>query len=147
MGGLDPKFLRESCEAVEPGENVSEILSDMWEYIDQTSKGKLVTVGMAANQFGYKKRIIIINTRTLRQVMINPEIVKRSKNRMKSEEQCRSFPGKKVSVMRNKQVTVEAIDENFEPIRFKMRGYDAAVVQHEIDHIDGITMLDRVRKW
>lgn len=94
-------------------------------------------VGLAANQVGYFIRLIIVRNI----VMINPEIVK-SKGNGLSLEGCLSFPNKQVTKYRATQLTVKWLDLNGIEQKEEIGGFDAFVVQHEIDHLQGITFLD-----
>lgn len=96
-------------------------------------------IGLAANQVGILERLIIVGVLEI----INPRITKTSSQTFTSVEGCLSVPGKRYKIKRHKIVTVEGFDRNWNPLKHKLRGLDAACVQHEIDHLDGITIADR----
>lgn len=100
-------------------------------------------VGLAANQVGLRARIIVINTASFKKAMFNPRIVKGSSQIVNSEEGCLSFEeGKPTAVLqRHKQVTVEWQNMHGSIKKQKFRGIDALVIQHEIDHLDGVTIF------
>lgn len=101
-------------------------------------------VGLAAPQIGISKRVAVMNTQRLpRIVMVNPRIAARYGEQFESEEGCLSLPGVTRKVLRWWDVLVEAHDENHRAWHQHFVAYDAAVVQHEIDHLDGILITDR----
>ena len=106
------------------------------------SGGYTEGIGLAANQIGLNKRVIVIDVNGLKQEFINPVITKTLGRKIISTEGCLSFPGKKVRVWRYPQIVVEGFDANWAPIKRKLKGLAACVVQHEIDHLDGITIND-----
>ncbi len=101
-------------------------------------------IGIAANQVGYDKRVIVIKPKNQEPfAMFNPEIVESSKSRV-DEEGCLSFPNLYIPVERPNQVTVKYLDKEQKECTIILNGYDAKCVQHEIDHLDGITFTKRV---
>lgn len=104
--------------------------------------------GLAANQVGIMMRVIVINTLERKPggylgAMINPEIVEYAGDVEQGNEGCLSFPGERADVTRSKTVKVRFYNiDGLEHIR-TFKGLTAVVVQHEIDHINGITMKDR----
>ena len=102
---------------------------------------------MAANQIGINKRICVINVKEPI-VLINPVIIDKSKEVFTFPEGCLSFPNKKVKTQRHVSISVEC--DNIESTLFFTAdsnsledALECACVQHEIDHLDGITMFDR----
>jgi len=128
------------CSSVEEGEELgAQLLKELTE-----SKGG---IGLAANQIGINKRVCVINVKEPI-VLINPKIVDRSKDEFIFPEGCLSFPDKKVRTSRNVSIKVEA--DNYEStLTFSAESkdindaFECVCVQHEIDHLDGITMFDR----
>jgi peptide deformylase len=104
-------------------------------------------IGLAAPQIGVSKRLIIGNcnqgAQQWRFALINPEIVKASDQTCTYEEGCLSVPKLRLKVQRPKQVTVKGINLRGEPTKIKARGLLAACLQHEIDHLNGITLANR----
>lgn len=132
----DELALRTVSKDVEAGEDINELLAYMWAVFDAKPKG----VGLAANQVNVCKRVFIIKTKGLRQVFINPVITKASKQTVKSEENCLSCPNITVTVVRHKQITVTGFDTDWKPIKRKLRGLESIVAQHEMYHLNGITL-------
>ena len=93
-------------------------------------------VGMAANMIGVKKRIIIVNMGLLNVVMYNPVIVKKEMV-YETEEACLSLDGVRKTT-RYTNIVVEFMDNKWKKKRQKYTGWIAQIIQHEIDHCDGI---------
>jgi len=94
-------------------------------------------VGMAANMIGVRKTILValIGNRYL--IMVNPKIISKSAQTYETEESCLSLNGQR-KTMRYKSVTVEFLDRNFKKKKQTFKGFEAQVIQHEIDHFSGI---------
>lgn len=95
-------------------------------------------VGMAANMIGINKRIIVVNTGVLNIVMFNPVIESRS-GRYETQEGCLSLSGLRPTV-RYQSISVSYMDSNWKKQKLKLTGWPAQIVQHEIDHCDGIVI-------
>ena len=93
-------------------------------------------VGMAANMIGYSKRMIIVQFGMLPIVMINPVITSK-RDAYSVMEGCLSLDGQR-ETKRYKQITVEYLDVNFKKVKQKYSGFVAQIIQHEVDHCDGI---------
>ncbi len=98
--------------------------------------------GLAATQIGATKRIIIVQDEEIQRVLINPEYTVKSVVRVKSFEGCLSFPGVRVSVARPECVDITYLDEDGFPHQWTPTGLSAVAVQHEMDHLDGVVMID-----
>ena len=138
--------LSQVCDEVPEDTNCTEIIATMLRVM-RTERG----IGISAPQIGEMLRIIVVEDL----IMINPRIVKRSSQMRWVEEACLSFPetcpkrnqrgqvirtGQTVRVHRHKKVKVEAFDPFWNPIVTKGRDWKGACIQHEIDHLDGITL-------
>lgn len=93
-------------------------------------------VGMAANMIGVSKNIIIFSVGPYQIVMFNPKITKKSKP-YKTEEGCLSLNGQRACT-RYEKITVEYQDESFKKQIQSYEGFVAQIIQHEIDHLNGI---------
>ena len=93
-------------------------------------------VGMAANMIGVKKRIIAVNMGMMNVAMFNPKIVKKS-GKYETEEGCLSLTGVR-KCSRYKEIEVEYQDMSFKKQHQKYSGWIAQIIQHEVDHCDGI---------
>ena len=104
-------------------------------------------IGLAANQIGINKRVCVINVKEPL-VLINPKIVEKSKEQFVFAEGCLSFPDSKLKTMRHQDIVVEA-DNHEGRLSFSANSkdindaFECVCVQHEIDHLDGITMFER----
>ena len=104
-------------------------------------------IGLAANQIGINKRVCVVNVKEPL-VLINPKIVEKSKEQFVFAEGCLSFPDSKVKTIRHESIVVEA-DNHKSKLSFSANSQDindafeCVCVQHEIDHLDGITMFER----
>lgn len=95
-------------------------------------------VGMAANMIGINKRIIVVNTGVMNIAMFNPVIESRS-GRYETQEGCLSLSGLRPTV-RYQSISVSYMDINWKKQKLKLTGWPAQIVQHEIDHCDGIVI-------
>ena len=102
--------------------------------------------GLAAPQIGVLSRIVVIEVtegKTL--VLINPEIIERSGERV-VEEGCLSVPGYRGMVKRSEKVTVKALNRRGRLVRIKGEGLLAQALEHELDHLDGVLFTDKVEQ-
>ena len=93
-------------------------------------------VGMAANMIGVKKRIIIVNIGIINLVMYNPVIVRKD-GPFETEEGCLSLDGVRKTT-RYQNIEVEYLDGSWKKHRQKYSGWTAQIIQHEVDHLNGI---------
>ena len=102
-------------------------------------------VGLAGNQVGVLQRIVIVQTDPDEApvALVNPQIVERSSETDVADEGCLSLQGVLVPVERSVLLTVEARDERGDDVRLRLEELAARVVQHELDHLDGVLILDR----
>ncbi|MDQ4030161.1 MAG: peptide deformylase [Actinomycetota bacterium] len=102
-------------------------------------------VGLAATQVGILQRIAVIQPANEEEprVLVNPEIVARGAGKETDDEGCLSLQGVLVPVERDLHVTVAAKDESGADLRLELEALTARVAQHELDHLDGILVLDR----
>jgi peptide deformylase len=105
-------------------------------------------VGLAATQLGILHRVLVYQAYADDpvSVLVNPEIEWRSDETELAEEGCLSLPGVHVEVERNTAIRVHARDAAGEEIEVDAEGLEARVIQHEIDHLDGVLVLDRISK-
>ncbi len=100
-------------------------------------------VGLAATQVGVLRRVFVFVEDGRDRVLVNPVITKRSQETETEEEGCLSLQGVLVPVERAAAITVEGADAAGEPQRLELELPAARVVQHELDHLDGVLILDR----
>lgn len=106
--------------------------------VDTLEANRNACVGMAANMIGVKKRIIAINDNGFTKLMINPTITAKS-SKFETEEGCLSLSGVRPTT-RYKNITVKYLDMNFKEHIEKFTGWTAQIIQHEVDHCDGIVI-------
>ena len=102
-------------------------------------------VGLAANQVGVLRRVFVIQPEDEPEprALVNPSIVERSEESGEDDEGCLSMQGVVVSVERPVRIRLEASDEEGKPVTLELEGLPARVAQHELDHLDGVLILDR----
>ena len=135
--------LKEKClpTTIKEGETIGIKL------LHELRNSKTPGIGLAANQIGINKRVCVINVKEPL-VLINPEIIERSEEVFSFPEGCLSFPDKKIKTERNVSIKVKASNYD-EILSFSADSknindaFECVCVQHEIDHLDGITMFDR----
>jgi peptide deformylase len=105
-------------------------------------------IGLAATQVGILHRVLVYRVESDSPVnaLINPELEWSSKDKEWAEEGCLSLPAVHVDVERPVHVRVRAQDEQGEEILVEASGLEARVIQHEMDHLDGVLILDRTTR-
>jgi peptide deformylase len=104
-------------------------------------------VGLAAPQVGELKRIITVFTKKGPKIFINPKILKKSKDTKNMEEGCLCFPNLFFDVKRPKSVEFEALDEEGNNVRINDDGFLARILQHEVEHLEGVLFIDKISVW
>lgn len=138
-----PTLRHRSKPIVRVDARLKELVGEMFEIMYE-SRG----VGLAANQVNLPIRLFIANPSGDKEegpelVFINPEI-NRAKGAVEAEEGCLSLPGINADVKRNKSLCVNAYDLNGNEINVEVSGFLGRIVQHEIDHLDGVLFIDRL---
>jgi peptide deformylase len=105
-------------------------------------------IGLAATQVGRLRRLLVyrVEGEGPIQALINPELQWASKDEEVFEEGCLSLRGVLVDVERPIHVRVTALDPNGDPIMVEASGLEARVIQHEMDHLDGVLIIDRAAR-
>ncbi len=136
----DEILRKQSREVEKVDDKIRELLDDMVETMH-----KYNGVGLAAVQVGILKRVIVIDLYDDKGPikLINPVIIK-EKGEQEVEEGCLSFPNKYAKMIRPKEVTVEALDENGKKIKIQGKDLLAQALAHEIDHLNGIVFIDKM---
>ena len=140
--------LKAVCAPLEPGTDLARSLAaDLRDTLDT-----VVGTGIAAPQIGELWRMVFVDPRRHAKyadsplpptVLVNPVIVERSGTRT-FREGCLSLPEFTGQTKRAKRIVVEALDLGGEPLRIAAEGFEAVLLQHEIDHLDGLLFVDRV---
>ncbi len=100
-------------------------------------------VGLAAPQVGESVRLCIVPMNNKFYALINPEITGKSEEKNVDEEGCLSLPGVYLQIERSNNITVTYTDTKGKKQERKLENFDARVVQHEVDHLDGILIVDK----
>jgi peptide deformylase len=101
-------------------------------------------VGLAATQVGVLRRLFVFDTEEEDvHAIVNPTIVERGDEAETEIEGCLSLQGVRIPVERPTRVVLEGKDPHGEDVRYELEGYGARVVQHELDHLDGVLIIDR----
>jgi len=139
------KVLKEKAEPVrEIGKDIQKLIDDMIETM-YAAPG----IGLAAPQVGVPKRLIVIDV-SLRDkekpplvVLINPEIIN-ADGEIESEEGCLSLPDYTTTVRRAERVVARGLDRKGKSIEIEGQGLLSRALQHEIDHVNGVLLIDRI---
>jgi peptide deformylase len=100
-------------------------------------------VGLAATQVGVLRRLFVFSDEGEDRVLVNPVITKRSSTAEVDDEGCLSLRDVLVPVERSCAVTIEGLDLNGEPVKLELELPSSRIVQHELDHLDGVLIIDR----
>ena len=138
------EVLAAEAETIKVTPELQEFIEDMIETMYESDG-----VGLAAPQVGESVRLVCVDQtgpklREDLRVYINPEIVERSEETVESEEGCLSCPELAVKVDRHERIKVKALDREGNEVCVDADGFLAIVLQHEIDHLDGVTLADRL---
>ena len=141
---IPDKRLKRKAQPVTDVEAVQGFIDDLLETMYDTEDG----IGLAATQVGSEHAILVIDLspdRDQPQVLINPEIVE-AEGDFVGEEGCLSIPGYRAKVARNEKVKVTALDRNGIPFEIETDTFLAIVLQHEMDHLNGVVFTDHLSK-
>ncbi|HEY7397987.1 MAG TPA: peptide deformylase [Gaiellaceae bacterium] len=135
----DPALRMQANEVAEVDDDVRRLVERMTSLMEDAQG-----VGLAATQVGVLRRIFVfVDGDEGPQAIVNPVFTERADESEPEEEGCLSLQGVKVPVERSVRVVLEGLDAAGAPVRHELEGYSARVVQHELDHLDGVLILDR----
>jgi peptide deformylase len=135
----DPVLRQVAAPVREITPEIKRIIADMTE-----TMWHQVGIGLAAPQVGLPHRILVMDDgKGGARALLNPAITDR-RGSVREEEGCLSIPGVFADVERSKWIHVTALDADGAPISFEAQGLQAKVIQHEIDHLDGMLFIDRL---
>jgi peptide deformylase len=149
----DPVLRRKTSRVTKIDAKIQQLIDDMFETM-YAAHG----VGLAANQVGVPLRLLVMGIPQVTEgaeeedgaakieeiALINPEFVKKGGER-EVPEGCLSIPGYRGTLKRAEWVKVKALDRNGREVRFKAEGLKAQALEHEIDHLDGVLYIDRMK--
>jgi peptide deformylase len=129
-------------------ENLDGKIAQLVEQMTHTLHNTYSAIGLAAPQVGESLRLSVIDLSMIenkddRIVLINPEILETGGNET-GDEGCLSFPGISLTINRAAKIFLKTFDMNGNEIRKEIDGFLARVIQHELDHLDGTLIIDRV---
>ena len=119
-----------------PASDCPEDRQTIRDLLDTLAANREACVGMAANMIGVRRRIIVVNAGFVDFIMVNPVITKKD-GPYETEEGCLSLTGVRPAT-RYQNIEVEYLDHNFNPMTRSFSGFLAQIIQHEIDHCEGI---------
>jgi peptide deformylase len=135
----DPVLRQVAAPVREITPEIKRIIADMTE-----TMWHQVGIGLAAPQVGLPYRILVMDDgKGGAQALLNPIVESRS-GTVREEEGCLSLPGIFGVVERSKTITVSAMDADGEPVSLEATGLKARIIQHELDHLDGVLFIDRL---
>lgn len=139
----DPRLREVAAPVAEVTDELRVLIDDMAETM-YSSNG----CGLAANQIGVDKRIFVVdcageNEPSQLMAFVNPEIVQTDGSQT-WEEGCLSFPGVSEEIKRAERVKVRALDRHGKPFELEADGLLAVAIQHELDHLNGVLMVDKL---
>ena len=135
----DPVLRLEAHEVADIDDDVRRLI-DRMTVLMRDAEG----VGLAATQVGVLRRVFVfVDGDDGPRAVVNPKVVERADETETDEEGCLSLQGVKVPVDRSVRIVLEGLDANGKPVHYELDGYAARVVQHELDHLDGVLIIDR----
>lgn len=142
----DPFLRRRMAPVAQFDDTVRRVIADMTETM-YAEPG----VGLAATQVGIDQRIIVYDvsgpdTPPQPQALVNPDIVLAEGEQLSENEGCLSVPDFRADVTRAWRVEVTGINRDGQSVRIDAEGFPAIVLQHEIDHLNGILFIDRISR-
>lgn len=147
----DPVLRRKAHKITTFDKDLQVLIDDMIETMREAPG-----VGLAAPQIGVSERLVVIeygsdedeNVPKKLFVLINPEIIEASEEKVEGIEACLSVPQLAGEVERHERLVVKALNRLGKPVKIKVKGWMARIFQHEIDHLEGVLFTDRAsRIW
>lgn len=138
----NPILEKKAKKVKEPNDHmIQELILDMLETMEKSNG-----IGLAAPQIGQSLQLSVMKLENKTYIIINPKIIWRSWKKSVAEEGCLSFPGQFIPVKRFTAVKVEAFDRKGRKIQIESNDFLARVLQHEIDHLNGVLYIKRKAK-
>ena len=136
----DPVLRMRANEVTEFDDDLRRLVERMTQLMHDASG-----VGLAGTQVGTLQRVFVFQPHAEEEAraIVNPRIVARSDETVPDSEGCLSLQGVSVPVERALRITLEGKDEQGEDVRLELEGHPARVAQHELDHLDGVLIIDR----
>jgi peptide deformylase len=134
----DPVLRQQAAEVAEVDDTIRKLIRDMRDTM-RDAPG----VGLAANQIGVLRRVIVWSFEDDEGALVNPRVVA-SEGAVEGDEACLSLPGLSYPVVRAERVRVEGLDRKGRFTELEAEGMTARILQHEIDHINGVLFIDHL---
>jgi len=134
----DPVLKTRALDIVKIGQDEKKLFEDMAQTM-YSAKG----VGLAATQVGVSKQMLVVDVGEGLLKLANPKIVNASCRKI-GEEGCLSFPDISVKISRPEKIVVEALNHEGRAVKIEAEGLSARALQHEMDHLAGIVIIDRI---
>jgi peptide deformylase len=136
-GADHPMLRRKAQKVLKVTKAIQKLIRDMRQTV-QSADG----AGIAAPQVGTSLAVCLAMIQGKMMPLINPEITWKSEETNTEEEGCLSLPGVTVPVTRPREITVKYVDGRGASQEHKLTGFDARTVQHEVDHLNGVLIVD-----
>ena len=120
---------------------LDDLIEKMWSVVSEKNGA-----GLSAVQIGYLVRVFVVGLE-VNEVFVNPSIVSKSSIMKKDWEGCLSCGYSQVRVARSHSITLKYWDQNLNLCKRKFTGFEARVVQHELDHLNGFLIIDRGKEY
>ncbi len=145
----EPVLRRKAHKITDFGPEFQRLVDDMIETM-RDAPG----VGLAAPQVGISQRVVVIeygddekeDAPVKLYIVVNPEIIQTSEEKVEGVEACLSVPGLAGEVDRHEKIVVKAQNRHGQSVKWKLKGWTARIFQHELDHLDGVLFTDRASK-
>lgn len=134
----DPVLEKKAAEVPKVTKKVAKLIDDMFETMYEANG-----IGLAAPQVGVSQRIVVLDIGEGPVALVNP-VLKKGEGEEIDVEGCLSIPERWVYVKRNEQVEITGLNEKGKPVRIEADGLFARALQHELDHLDGVLILDKM---
>ena len=135
----DPVLKTKAAEVIDIDGKLVRLVEEMFTTMYETETG----IGLAAPQIGVQKQIFVWDIDEEPCVIINP-VITESSGEWVYEEGCLSIPGLAVEIVRPKQVLLEGVDLDGNAVQYEADELEARLFQHELDHLNGVLMFDRM---
>lgn len=141
IGEKNPILRKKTKKVPRITKDVLQLIADMAHTVS-VAKG----AGLAAPQVGRTERVCLALLGGKMQALINPEITSRSSSTTVAEEGCLSLPGVWLPITRSTEITLQFVTMDGKPRELLLKDFDARVIQHEVDHLDGVLITDHKRE-
>ncbi len=135
------RLLRKPTKPVKETDDIEQVVEDLFRELKERD-----TLGLAANQLGYSCRVLVMSMEPMPPIcIVNPQVTKQKGSQL-GTEYCLSVPEEKAVIKRPYVVVVRGVNQYFRPVRYRMRGQQARVACHEVDHLLGKLITDHEEK-